>query len=106
MIPVEQTYCLRMLNGEVPNLIPDTRAEPAVRDLEATARVGAYLGVPVKLSDGRVHGTLCGVSEQPRSELGSEQLRFMHVLADIVAARVERAQGDLARLTARLGEES
>jgi GAF domain-containing protein len=103
-IPIEQTYCMRMLNGDAPNLIPDTRAEPAVRDLEATRRIGAYLGVPVKLADGRFHGTLCCVSERARADLGDEELRFIQVLADIVAARVERAEGDLARLTASLDD--
>jgi GAF domain-containing protein len=48
-----------------------------------------------------VHGTLCCVSRRPRTGLGSEELRFMQTLAGIVAARVERARGDLARLTAR-----
>jgi GAF domain-containing protein len=101
VFPLEQTYCMRMLNGEIPNVVPDTRAEPAISDLEATREFHAYVGVPVKLSDGRVHGTLCCVSRQPRAELGSEDLRFMQTLAGIVAARVEQARGDLARLTAR-----
>lgn len=101
VIPVEQTYCVRMLNGEAPNLIPDTRSEPSVRDLEATAHVGAYLGVPVTLSDGRVHGTLCCLSEQPRAGLGGDELRFAEVLAGIIATRVEQAEGNLARLLGR-----
>ena len=101
MFPVEQTYCMRMLNGEIPNIVPDTRAEPAIRDLDATREFHAYVGVPVKLSDGRVHGTLCCVSREPRTGLGPEELRFMQTLAGIVATRVERARGDLARLTER-----
>jgi GAF domain-containing protein len=100
--PLEQTYCMRMLSGEIPNFVPDTRAESAVRDLAATREIGAYIGVPVTLSDGRVHGTLCCASHQPRAELGDKELRFMQVLATIVAARVEQAQGDLARSTERL----
>jgi GAF domain-containing protein len=102
VFPLEQTYCMRMLNGEIPNIVPDTRAEPALRDLEATREFHAYVGVPVKLSDGRVHGTLCCVSREPRHGLGPEELRFMQILAGIVATRVERARGDLARLTERI----
>jgi GAF domain-containing protein len=101
VFPLEQTYCMRMLNGEIPNIVPDTRDEPAIRDLDVTREFHAYVGVPVKLSDGRVHGTLCCVSREPRTGLGSEELRFMQTLAGIVAARVERARGDLARLTER-----
>ena len=101
VFPLEQTYCLRMLNGEIPNIVPDTRAEPAIRDLDATREFRAYVGVPVKLSDGRVHGTLCCVSREPRAGLGPEDLRFIQILASIVATRVERVRGDMARLTER-----
>ena len=101
VMPVEQTFCRRMLDGEIPNVVPDTRAEPAIRDLAAAQVFGSYIGVPVRLSDGRVHGTLCCVSRETKFDIGPEDLRFMQVLAGIVAARVEQAQGDMARLTAR-----
>ena len=101
VMPVDQTFCQRMLNGEIPNVVPDTRAEPAMRDLDVTREFGAYIGVPVRLSDGRVHGTLCCVSREAKFDIGPEDLRFMQVLAGIIAARVEQAQGDMARLTAR-----
>ncbi len=101
-IPVEETYCMKMLNGEIPNVVPDTRAEPAIRDLAASREFGAYVGVPVKLSDGRVHGTLCCVSRETRPGSGVSDLRFMQVLAHIVGARVDQAQGNVARLTERL----
>jgi GAF domain-containing protein len=81
--------------------VPDTRAEPVVRDLIATRTIGAYVGVPVTLADGRVHGTLCCASSQPRGGLGNEELRFMRVLAGIIASRVDQAEGDVARLLAR-----
>lgn len=101
VFPVEQTYCLRMLNGEIPNLVPDTRSEPAISGLAVTQEFHAYVGVPIKLADGRVHGTLCCVSREPRSGLGPDELRFMHTLAGIVAARLDKARGDLVRLTER-----
>jgi GAF domain-containing protein len=102
--PLEETYCLRMLRGDMPNVVPDTRAEPAVRDLEATRVVAAYAGVPVRLPDGRLHGTICCVSAAPVDGLGAEELRFMQVLADIVSQRLARAEGNLSRLLARTGE--
>lgn len=103
-IPIEQTYCIRMLRGEMPNVVPDTRIEPAVRDLDATRHIGAYVGVPVTLADGSLHGTLCAASSAPSSGLGVEELRFMEVLADIVAKRVDQAQGDVSRLLRRSHE--
>ena len=99
VIPLEQTYCMRMLAGEIPNVVGDTRADPVLGGLAASQHLGAYVGVPVTLSDGSVHGTLCCVSFDPRGDLGEEERRFMQILAGIVAARVERARGDVVRLT-------
>jgi GAF domain-containing protein len=101
VFPIEQTYCIRMLNGDIPNVVPDTRAQPALRDLAVSQEIGAYVGVPVTLSDGRVHGSLCCVSREPMEGIGADELRFMQILAGIVATRLERARGDLARLTER-----
>lgn len=98
VFPVEQTFCLRMLGGEIPNMVPDTGAEPAISGLAAAREFHAYVGVPVKLSDGRVHGTLCCVSRNTRPEMKAEELHFMEVLSEIVAARIDQARGDMARL--------
>ncbi|MGA2930431.1 MAG: GAF domain-containing protein [Solirubrobacteraceae bacterium] len=100
-LPVEESFCMKMLEGRIPNVVPDTRAEPALRDLDVTTHIGAYVGVPVTLSDGRVHGTLCCACESPRTELGVQQLGFMRVLADMVAARLDQVQGNVSRLTER-----
>ncbi|HUA04284.1 MAG TPA: GAF domain-containing protein [Solirubrobacteraceae bacterium] len=101
VFPVEQTYCMRMLGGEIPSAVPDTRQEPAISELPVTQEFHAYVGVPVTLSDGSVHGTLCCVSKETRPGLGPDEVRFMQVLADIVGARVDRVHGDIARLTER-----
>jgi GAF domain-containing protein len=89
-IPIEKTYCHRMLAGKMPNVVPDTSREPAVSDLAATRLIGAYIGVPIELSDGRIHGTLCASSTVPREQLGEDEVRFMKVLARIVANRLQR----------------
>lgn len=96
-IPLEATYCTMMLRGELPSLIRDTGDEPAVSDLAATERIGSYVGVAIKLADGRVHGTLCCASSEPREQLGHEELTFMRVLAGMVANRIDRSHGALPR---------
>jgi GAF domain-containing protein len=101
VLPIEQTYCMRMLQGDIPNVVPDARAQPALRDLAVTREIGAYVGVPVTLPDGRVHGTLCCVSREARSGIGDDELRFMQILAGIVATRLDRVRGEVARLTER-----
>jgi GAF domain-containing protein len=104
VIPVDQTYCARMLKGEIPNIVPDTSAEPGLRNVTVIRNIGSYIGVPVQLSDGRVHGSLCCASNEPRPGLGEPELRFMHVLAGIVAARIERAHGSMVRLAERFSK--
>lgn len=36
---VDQTYCARMLNGEIRNIVPDTAAEPALRNVTAIRNI-------------------------------------------------------------------
>ncbi|MEA2297289.1 MAG: hypothetical protein QOF77_225 [Solirubrobacteraceae bacterium] len=101
-LPLSETYCSRMLDGLIPNLVPDVAAEPALRGLAAAERVRAYAGVPVRLADGRLHGTLCCVAGEARSDLGPRELHFMEVLATIVAAEIDRAEDDRATAALRL----
>ena len=95
--PVGETYCRKMLDGALPNVVPDTSAEAAIRELAATERIGAYVGVPVTFSDGSVQGTLCSISSAPRPNLGEAEGSFMKALAAIVATRLERNQDSAGR---------
>ena len=63
-IPVEQTYCQRMTQGDLPSLVHDAAADTRTADLPMTreAGVGAYVGVPIRLWDGTLYGTLCCLS--------------------------------------------
>lgn len=85
------TYCDRMVRGELPRVIPDTAAEPGVRDLVITsdAAIGSYLGVPVTLSDGSVYGTFCCVSHTADPMLDERDAKFMALLGEMISVRVE-----------------
>jgi response regulator RpfG family c-di-GMP phosphodiesterase len=93
-MPLDQTYCQRVLDGRLPNIIPDVRADDRAASLPITeaADVGSFVSVPLVLSDGEVHGTLCAASHQANPALGYRELRFMHVFARIVADQLEREQ--------------
>ncbi len=70
--PLDGSYCQRMIAGTIPNAVPNTAASREVRDLAMTklSAIGAYIGVPIYLSDGKLYGTLCAVSHHAHEELG------------------------------------
>jgi GAF domain-containing protein len=53
-LPVEQTYCRRMTQGDLPHLIHDAAADERTADLPLTREsgIGAYIGAPIRLWDG------------------------------------------------------
>jgi EAL domain-containing protein (putative c-di-GMP-specific phosphodiesterase class I) len=93
-LPAEQTYCRRMTQGELPFLIHDAAADERTADLPLTreAGIGAYIGAPIRLWDGTLYGTLCCLSRSPEPSLNDRDVRFLRVLAEIVADQVDREQ--------------
>jgi EAL domain-containing protein (putative c-di-GMP-specific phosphodiesterase class I) len=84
--PLEQTYCHRLVTGEIPNVIQDTSEAPAVADLPITtdARIGAYIGVPLRLADHSLYGTLCCLNHAPDPTLDGRETRFMSMLGELI----------------------
>lgn len=87
VVPLEDTYCDRMLNGRIGNLVADASQEPELASVDGPA---AYIGVPVELHDGSVFGTLCAASGEPRDDLSERDVRFVRVLARVLAAELDR----------------
>jgi GAF domain-containing protein len=90
-MPLDATYCERVMLGVIPNLIPDTADEPGVRDLEVTATAGiaSYVGVPIQLVDGTVFGTLCCASHRPNGDLTEKDVEYLRGISRRVAASLE-----------------
>ncbi|MGF1473797.1 MAG: HD domain-containing phosphohydrolase [Rubrobacteraceae bacterium] len=93
-VPLESSYCRRLVAGLIPNVIPDARSNSHVKDLEATrdAQIGAYVGVPLRFSDGRVYGTFCCVNHSPEPSLRARDAGFVKVLARLVSEQLEREE--------------
>jgi EAL domain-containing protein (putative c-di-GMP-specific phosphodiesterase class I) len=91
-IPPEQTYCRRMVQGELPHLVRDTAADERTADLPLTREtgIGAYVGVPIRLWDGTLYGTLCCLSRVAEPSLNDRDVRFLRVLAEILADQLDR----------------
>jgi len=91
-VPLVKTYCRRMLRGRLPSIVRDARHDPRTADLDVTheAEIGAYVGVPIRLWDGRLYGTLCCLSHEAEPSLNARDVRFVRVLAEIVAEQLDR----------------
>jgi transcriptional regulator with GAF, ATPase, and Fis domain len=64
--PIDESYCKRVLDGRIPQVVPDAKDEDATKDLRVTseADIGSYCAVPLVLSEGRLYGTLCCLSHE------------------------------------------
>ena len=92
--PIDDSYCKRVLDGRISNVVPDAKGEDPTKDLRVTseADIGSYLAVPLLLSDGRLYGTLCCVSHTPDPWLRQRDLELMERVARRVVEQLEREE--------------
>jgi GAF domain-containing protein len=90
-IPLEDGYCLKIVRGELPELIPDTSQVPAAMAIPATRAIpiGSHLSVPIQLSNGDTYGTLCCFSRAANATLGDRDLRMMRALGEVLGSRID-----------------
>jgi HD-GYP domain-containing protein (c-di-GMP phosphodiesterase class II) len=90
-IPLEDSYCQRILDGELPAIVRDVRAHPVARGMAITsaADVGAFASVPLTLSDGSLYGTLCCESHERQPGWQESDVRVMYVMGRLAADQVE-----------------
>jgi len=68
---------------------------------------GAFIGVPLRLSDGTPFGTLCGLSSGERADLDQRDVGFMSMLGEVVVGaldeqwRQQQLRSDIERLIYR-----
>jgi GAF domain-containing protein len=93
--PIDESYCKRVLDGRIPQVVPDAKREDATKDLRVTseADMGCYCAVALVLSDGRLYGTLCCVSHDPDPWLRERDLKLMERTARWLVEQLERHGG-------------
>jgi EAL domain-containing protein (putative c-di-GMP-specific phosphodiesterase class I) len=93
-IPVDETYCRRVVQGDLPHLLQNAALDERTADLPITreAGIGAYVGAPIRLWDGTLHRTMCCLSRSAEPSLNDRDARFLQVLAEIVADHIDRGQ--------------
>lgn len=90
--PTTSTYCSRMIVGELPNVIPDTGTDNRVRYLPTTIRqrIGAYIGVPLRLSDGTLYGSFYSFAHLPAAGLNARDVDYLRLLAELLVDELDR----------------
>jgi EAL domain-containing protein (putative c-di-GMP-specific phosphodiesterase class I) len=90
-VPASESYCARVLDQRLPNVVPDTRSDPRTVSLAGTRQLGiaSYAGVPVRLGDGEVYGVLACVSAGVRPGLGDRAIGSLEVLAGLLGTELQ-----------------
>lgn len=87
---LDDVYCRHILAGRLPELIPDTAAEPVAMSLPITAAVpiGAHVSVPLRMPDGEVYGMFCCLGPASDPSLNSRDLAMMRTFAELAAFEI------------------
>lgn len=101
-IPFQDSYSRRLLEMPPKGLAPDARSDHRLRDVEQSPLVGAYIGVPVTMPDGRVYGSLSCLSRTPHPLLDERDVKFLGVLAQLVGEELERWEEEVVEERKRL----
>nr|WP_269633598.1 EAL domain-containing protein [Pelomonas sp. BJYL3] len=91
--PLEESYCQRVVDGRLPELITDACLNTEALSLPATRAlpVGAHLSVPIRLADGQLYGTFCCFSRSADHTLTRRDLDMMRVFAQMAAEEIQDA---------------
>jgi len=88
---LDDTYCKHILEGRLPELMPDTLAIPLAAATPITA-MGArsHISVPISLPDGTTYGMFCCMGAQAEPTLNPRDLKMMRAFADVTALQISR----------------
>jgi len=89
---LDDVYCRHILEGRLPELIPDTSKEALAASLPITQAVpiGAHVSVPVQIEGGELYGMFCCLGPAADSSLNERDLRVMRCFADMAAVEIDR----------------
>ncbi|MFT6917752.1 MAG: EAL domain-containing protein (putative c-di-GMP-specific phosphodiesterase class I) [Cognaticolwellia sp.] len=90
--PIEETYCAKIVDNVLPNIIHNTKENHITNKLPITDKlsIGSYIGVPIKLSTGEIYGTICFYKQSPDDKLNQQDLSFLNAIADIASELIEK----------------
>jgi EAL domain-containing protein (putative c-di-GMP-specific phosphodiesterase class I) len=89
---LDDVYCRHILEGRLPELIPDTADYPLAQAMPITRAVpiGAHMSVPLRRPDGQAYGMFCCLSPHANKSLNPRDLQVMKVFADMAAHQISQ----------------
>lgn len=86
--PLQGSYCVRVLDGRLPPVVTDARADPRTRDLAVTEalQIGTYVGAPVQAPSGRPRGMLCCVARSGQQLVSDEHLDLLSQISQVIGS--------------------
>ncbi|WP_075795232.1 sensor domain-containing protein [Massilia putida] len=88
---LEESYCQRVVDGRLPEIMPDAFLNDEALSLPATRLlpVRAHLSVPIVLKSGKIYGTYCCFSYSADQSLNERDRNMMRIFADLIGTMVE-----------------
>ncbi|QIB35967.1 sensor domain-containing phosphodiesterase [Ancylobacter pratisalsi] len=101
---LDDIYCRHILEGRLPNLIPNTSREPVALAIPITRAlpIGKHVSVPIILPDGSIYGMFCCLGTKPDDSLHDRDLQVLKVFADVAALEISEEQQEAAKLRERV----
>ncbi len=86
----DDIYCRHILEGRLPEFIPDTSHEPlaAAMPITYSVPIGAHASVPIKLNSGMTFGMLCCLGFKARPGFSNSDRGLMRMMADIIGEQI------------------
>lgn len=90
--PLEDSYCQRIVDKRLPELIQDAQKNPVTAAMSVTDAipVGAHLSIPLVLTDGSLYGIFCCFSRSADYSLNERDLNLMRAFAELAAKIISR----------------
>jgi signal transduction histidine kinase len=92
-VPLEASFCQYVQATGAPVVVADAARDARVANtaMRLELNIGAYAGVPIRLSDGSLYGALCGVDPLPHT-FNQLQIDLLQIVAGQLALAIEFEQ--------------
>ena len=90
--PFGDTYCAQMVEGLGPQFASETSAVPcyAAAGIGRELPIAAYIGVPLRFSDGSLFGTLCAIDPAPQLPAVGDELPLVALAGRLLSSLLEK----------------